>query len=436
MKRVIAAAGLSVLALVAAGCSSSSSSTGAATPASSATSSAATSSASAAATSSSSASALGTSAASTSAKPLNIFYFDEEGASAAASSPESFQAAQAAVDYVNDNLGGIKGRPLKLTHCESLGTPDSVINCANQAVDDKADVVIKGVDVAGGSAVPIVTGAGIPYVTLNAGSPDEVDHSLAFSLTSGFAAQFAPVAAYAKSKGYSSLGVIFTNVQPLSTPLDGPFASLLAKEGIKYVPEPVDITSADVTPAYSALLAKHVGGILVVTTLAQCTAALQSRVSLADSTPLFMSSSCDVPSALSAVSPSATNGSIFAFLDTSAVPNDADTKTYLEAMKAYAPSANIGSFAPSGFESIIDFYRAMQTASDPSTLDATSVAATLKSAKNVPLFMGGGQTFSCGQTFFTGESSVCTGAAFLATYSGGSFTLAGAYNAAQLLKGL
>ena len=42
-----------------------------------------------------------------------------------------------------------------------------------------------------------------------------------------------PVAAYAKTKGYKSLGVIFTNVQPLSTPLDGPFASLLAKDGIK-----------------------------------------------------------------------------------------------------------------------------------------------------------------------------------------------------------
>jgi len=424
MKRVIAAAGLSVLALAAAACSSSSSSSSssAASPTS--------------AGSSASASALGTSSASATAKPLTIFFFDEEGASAAASSPESYQAAEAAVDYVNDNLGGVKGRPLKLIHCASLGTPDSAINCANQAVDDKPDAVIKGVDVAGGSAVPIVTGAGISYVTLNAGSPDEVDHSLAFSLTSGFAAQFAPVAAYAKTKGYSSLGVIYTNVQPLSTPLNGPFAALLAKDGIKYVPEPVDITSADVTPAYSALVAKHVSGILVVTSLAQCTASLQARASLSDSTPLFMSSSCDVSSALSAVPASATNGSIFAFLDTSAVSTDADTKTYLLAMKTYEPSATVGSFAPSGFESIIDFYRAMLTAADPATLDAASVATTLKSAKNIPLFMGGGETFNCGQTYFTGESSVCTGAAFLASYTGGDFSLVGAYNAAQLLAGL
>jgi branched-chain amino acid transport system substrate-binding protein len=426
MKRVIAAAGLSVLVLAAAACSSSgssSSSTGTSTPASAATSSAP-------------ASALGTSSAPATGKPLSIFFFDEEGASAAASSPESYQAAEAAVDYVNNNLGGVKGRPLKLTHCESLGTPDSVINCANQAVDDKPDVVIKGVDVAGGSAVPIVTGAGIAYVTLNAGSPDEVDHNLAFSLTSGFAAQFAPVAAYAKTKGYKSLGVIYTNVQPLSTPLNGPFASLLAKDGISYVPEPVDITAADVTSQYNALVAKHVGAILIVTTLAQCTASLQARSSLSDSTPLFMSSSCDVPSALSAVSSSATNGTIFAFQDTSAVPSDTDTKTYLQAMKTYEPSANVGSFAPSAFESVIDFYRAMMTAPDPATLDAASVATTLKTAKNIPLFMGGGETFNCSETFFAGESSVCTGAAFLASYNGGTFSLVGSYNAAQLLKGI
>jgi branched-chain amino acid transport system substrate-binding protein len=424
MKRVIAAAGLSVLVLAAAACSSSSSgssSTGTSTPTSAA---------------SAPTSALGTATASASAKPLNVFFFDEEGASAAASSPESYQAAEAAVDYVNDNLGGVKGRPLKLIHCESLGTPDSVINCANQAVDDKPDVVIKGVDVAGGSAVPIVTGAGIAYVTLNAGSPDEVDHNLAFSLTSGFAAQFAPVAAYAKTKGYKSLGVIYTNVQPLSTPLNGPFASLLAKDGISYVPEPVDITAADVTSQYNSLVAKHVGAILVVTTLAQCTASLQARSSLSDSTPLFMSSSCDVPSALSAASSSATDGAVFAFQDTSAVPSDTDTKTYLQAMKTYEPSSNVGSFAPSGFESVIDFYRAMMTASAPATLDAASVAATLKSAKNVPLFMGGGETFNCGESYFAGESSVCTGAAFLASYGSGTFSLVGSYNASQLLKGI
>src|SRR5258707_1401343 len=105
-------------------------------------------------------------------------------------------------------------------------------------------------------------------------------------------------------------------------------------------------------------------------------------------------------------------------------------------MKTYAPTANIGSFAPSGFESIMDFYRAMMTAPNPRTLDAASVASTLKSTQNVPLFMGGGQTFSCGKSFFAGESSVCTGAAFLVRYSAGGYSLLGAYDSSKLLAGL
>ena len=31
---------------------------------------------------------------------------------------------------------------------------------------------------------------------------------------------------------------------------------------------------------------------------------------------------------------------------------------------------------------------------------------------------------------------MCTGAAFLASYNGGTFSLVGSYNAAQLLKGI
>jgi branched-chain amino acid transport system substrate-binding protein len=425
MKRVLVAAGLSVVALTAAACGSNGGSGAAGS-----------SSAGSGSGSSSPAVALGTPSAAASGKPLRIFFFNQEGASSTASSPESYQAAQAAVDYVNKNLGGVKGRLLQITHCATLGTPDSAINCANQAVDAKPDAVVKGVDIAGGSVVPIVTGAGIPYLTLSAGQPDEVSHKLAFSLGSGFAGQFAPVAAYAKSKGYKSVGVIYTNVTSLSTPLNGPLAKLLAKEGITYIPEPVDITSGDLTPVYNALLAKHVSAILVVAALSQCAASLQARSSLGDTTPLFMSNSCDVTSVLSAVPASVTTGTIFALQDTSAVPTDPDTKTYLEAMKTYEPSANVGSFAPPSFEAIMDFYRAMMTAPDPRALSAASVASTLTSAKNVPLFMGGGQTFSCGQPFFVGQSSVCTGAAFLVGDTDGTFKLVGAYDASKLLKGL
>lgn len=379
---------------------------------------------------------LGTPSAPATGAPIKVFFFNEEGASAAASSPESYQAAQAAVDYVNKNLGGVKGRPLSLTHCATLGTPDSVTNCANQAVDAKPDVVVKGVEVASATAVPIITGAGIPYVTQNAGAPAELKTPGSYVLSAGFAAQLAPPIPYSKSQGYKSIGVIYTNVTSLATALDGTVQKLAKQEGVKYTSVPVAITTGDLTPAYSALLAKKVDAIYIVTSAAQCASALKARSSLADTTPLFLSSSCNTPSVLNTVPQSVTDGALIALLDTSAVPTDKDTQTYLAAMKKYEPSADTGSFAPSSFATIMNLYRALSTVSDPSTLNAQTIGSTLKSAKNVPLFMGGGQTFTCDGSAFASSPTVCTGAAFLVKYTGGTYKLVKAYDASALLKGI
>lgn len=418
MKRLIAAGSALALALLVSACN------GGSTSSSSSTSSA----------SGGSGSSLGTPAKAASGAPINVFFFNEEGASAAASSPESFQAAEAATDYVNKNLGGVNGRPLALTHCATLGTPDSVTNCANKAVDAKPDVVVKGVEVQSANAVPIITGAGIPYVTLNAGAPAELTTPTSYVLSAGFASQFAPVVPYMKSKNYKTIGVIYTNVTSLSTALDGTVSKAVKAAGLHYTSAPVDITTGDLTPAYSALVAKKVDAIMVVTSAGQCAAALKARSSLADTTPLLMSSSCNVSSVLSTVPATVTNGAVFAFLDTSAVASDADTKTYLAAMKQYQPSANVGAFAPTSFEAIVDLQRALLTVTDPKTLNAKTISDTLAATKGVKLFMGGGQTFSCAGTLFPASPSVCTGAAFLVSYDGGTYKLIKGYDASTILK--
>lgn len=115
MKRLALIAGAAVVAVTAAACSSSSSTSasgGGSTPSTPA---------SAAATGSTGASSSSTAAAAT-GTPYKVFFINEQGASATASDPEDTSAAEAAVDYINKNLGGIKGRPVQLTTCATLGT--------------------------------------------------------------------------------------------------------------------------------------------------------------------------------------------------------------------------------------------------------------------------------------------------------------------------
>ena len=69
--------------------------------------------------------------------------------------PEIRQAFESGVNYVNEELGGINGRPMKAETCNLDITPESSVNCANQFVEKNVVVAVQGVDVAADAALPI-----------------------------------------------------------------------------------------------------------------------------------------------------------------------------------------------------------------------------------------------------------------------------------------
>lgn len=72
--------------------------------------------------------------------------------------------ANAAVHYVNKTLGGINGHPIDVVPCDTDGTPQTNVNCANTFVQDKVSFVIDGFDVSSGSELPALDSAQIPMI--------------------------------------------------------------------------------------------------------------------------------------------------------------------------------------------------------------------------------------------------------------------------------
>ncbi len=68
--------------------------------------------------------------------------------------PETRQAAQAAVAHVNNDLGGVNGRPIRLEVCTTSGTPESSAACANKLVGDQPLAVLGGVDLGAFAPAP------------------------------------------------------------------------------------------------------------------------------------------------------------------------------------------------------------------------------------------------------------------------------------------
>jgi Periplasmic binding protein len=199
----------------------------------------------------------------------------------------------------------------------------------------------------------------------------------------------------------------------------------------------VSLTTSDLTPTYDTALAKKPDMIMDLASLAQCTAFLSARQTLNDTTPIALGPNCAVQSVLDTVSPQIVNGMIVASGDTSSVSSDKDTQICHAAMQAYAPGASVGGFAPTSFEAVMDFYNAMAAAPDPGSItSASDVAKTLGTVKDVPLFMGAGQSFTWTHTLFPTPSAACSPYAFIVRYENGTYTLIDSYNMASLMKGL
>ncbi len=101
--------------------------------------------------------------------PVLVGFHNLEGGQI--SLPEIREAFLSGVKYVNEELGGINGRPMKAETCNLDVTPESSVNCANQFVEKNVVVAIQGVDVAADAALPIWKQAGLVDIGFAGFSP-------------------------------------------------------------------------------------------------------------------------------------------------------------------------------------------------------------------------------------------------------------------------
>ena len=105
-------------------------------------------------------------------EPIKIGFQNPEG-DPAGSFPEFTLAAQAAVDYINTELGGlgadiqngIPGRPIELVVCKMAITPDDSQRCANELLAEEPFLVVSSLNFFG-NQIPIYQSAGVPAVVI------------------------------------------------------------------------------------------------------------------------------------------------------------------------------------------------------------------------------------------------------------------------------
>lgn len=222
--------------------------------------------------------------------PLKIGVVNQEGG-ATGDFISARLAMEAAVEYINQEAGGISGRPLEVMYCTADGTPERSQACANEMVSGGVVSVTFGQDLGASAAMPIYEDAGIPVVGGAPVSPAELTSESAFFFSGAAPTQLAAMADYAvRSVDAEKVTGIFVDV---ATPFWDAYIKLPVEQLGAQVQSVTGANGApDWTPQASQAIASGADSLLVLGPPADCLNIVKALGSLGNTIPTTFTGSC------------------------------------------------------------------------------------------------------------------------------------------------
>lgn len=334
--------------------------------------------------------------------------------------PELREGAQAAVRYVNRDLRGVGGRPLRLEVCTTAGTPESSQACANRLLAKQPLAVLGGIDLGAAASLPILAGAGIPYV---GGAPtlaEELTSPASYMLTGGTAADLlAEVSYITDTLQARKVAILHVDLPGVLDAAVSAARLILRAKGVRdvtVVSEKAD--AADFAPAVNAAAAGKPDATIVVFPAQGCSRVMQARQALGLGGATFYPSAC----ASAGVVDAAGGGGEGAYFASGYLPSssaDTDVALYRAKLKQYAAKAATPSLlSQTGFSVVVDVH-ALLTEAGGGTVTSAGLTAALKATRDHPSFMS--HPYSCDGKQVPLATAVCNPNVRILQYRGGRF---------------
>ncbi|MGP3707830.1 ABC transporter substrate-binding protein [Gordonia paraffinivorans] len=334
--------------------------------------------------------------------PIKLGLIVPEGG--AVTTPTVREGAEAAVEYLNNNGGGIGGHKIDLVVCKQQEEPASATKCANQMVEEKVAAVVSPMGAQGAVMVPIVTGAGIPYVAQAPVSQAEMATPKAYMLSGGIVAVLAGQAATAKKDGLKKVTVMLGDSGDAAASVKGVGEPLFQREGVALNVVTVPVNSPDLTPQITAGLADNPDAVAILGDQRQCISMLKTLQTVKPDAQKYLISGCLDKNVLEATGKEAVDGAK-AFTTVNLDSDDPSTTLYRSVMAQYAPDTDPGGLAYLGYQAVAALG---ELSGLDGTVDAAAFDKALSEAKDLPLPAAPGITFTCNGTAFPPLTSLCS----------------------------
>ncbi len=325
--------------------------------------------------------------------------------------PELIDGADAAVQYVNNDLDGIAGRPIELVTCKSDYTAPGLTSCANKLFQANPTIIIPGPDAAAFTVQSTFDETKIPLIGGASFTPPEYT-SPTRVMFNGFSASLFPAMVHFAAdklgaKKLTTLSVDDPTNEIIKSIFMDPIAEANGLPKPEYLAAPAG--TADLTTTFAAALETDPDALLPFGL--PCLPAFQAYVSLGTDVPMVMPDNCADDETLKDAGAQA-DGVYFVelFNGKQVAPKNKDVQVYTKQMKKYAKGVVDTDFSRAGFGSIMNIH-AMLDDKDPATFTNESVLAAFKGATNQPNFLN--TPYDCVAPPVPEYPAICAGSAYL-----------------------
>jgi len=253
--------------------------------------------------------------------------------------------------YINDKLGGIDGRPVKVETCDDHGDPAKTTQCLNNLVDEGVVAFVNNSSLAfGANALPAMEQKG--YVNMGGWpvSSAEYESEHEFLTSPGASGSYPSLAVFMRAQGAESLAMMYSNTPAGKAASDQVEALWKSIGGGDYTGVEFDPTAPDLTPAVAEVKQADPDGVILAVGEGAA-ARLFQAVQVAGIDGLVGATAAAGGKVVQDAAGGAMDGVYFSFASVPATMDREDTKTYTEVMETYAPDTeltNQGAVAASG----------------------------------------------------------------------------------------
>ena len=333
------------------------------------------------------------------AEPIKLGMINQEN-SPAGSFPEIRAAAQAGIEFINNELGGADGRPLELVPCEAVFDATVSQNCAQDLIQQGVVALVGGIDVTSNGSIPILEANGIPQLGgIPANTEEQVsDHMFFFS--GGTAGGVAAMLSHAKENGASKVFLAFGDFPSFSVAAEEYAVPVAESLGLDVQLAPFQLLTTDFLPVLTDAAESGADAVIVLAADSACVNVIGDFDELVPDAQLYMTGACAADEIADAV-----GDKLHDVILNNEGPNDPDDtggSIYQDVVDTYAtePAGGAGTV---GFRGLMNAWAII----DEVGADATSeqILELVRAAEDRPSFWG--HPYTCDGNQIPGLPALC-----------------------------